>query len=369
MGRDADEQLAEMVETGRINELQSIPSNPTTQLPAPRPQYKAKSNPRKTKAKARRSYSSYSDTTSESELENESDEDEEDEYHVENQQPVEVHPGSQSPGVDSEADAEGESVASSLVEVDHSASLHLYPISSSRNIGPTPQTQAKKGPSPKAKVPKVGPFSTVPLGDPTHPPAWSVPSYTEHYASLSAGPHLYSQRGMTSQRKRHISDGSSSSNTRSVSGNSNSTDASTYLATPIASDLYPALHHSDSLPSFRDTTTFRRSKSRVSEVLDERDTQASWVEGHNPGQGFHIGSSSSSSSSYPSYQFEVPPPLSFQIGDIPPSSYDMAPNAWDVGVGDGYELMPHMNMEHRGEGEGFRLPQSYEFTYAEVVTE
>jgi len=357
-----------MVETGRINELQSIPSNPTTQLPAPRPQYKAKAKPRKTKAKTRRSYPSHSDTTSESELENESDEDEEDEYHVENQQPVETHPGSQSPGGDSEADAEGESVASSLVEVDHSASLHLYPISSTRVIEPTPQIQAKKGPSPKAKVPKVGPFSTAPLDNPAHPPAWSVPSYTEHYASLSAGPPHYPPVN-NSQRKRHISDGSSSSNTRSVSGNSNSTDASTYLATPIASDLYPALHHSDSRPSFGND---RRSKSRVNEVLDERDTQASWVEGHNPGQGFHIGSSSSSHpSSYPAYQFEVPTPLSFQIGDVASSIYDMVPNAWDVGTGGGAgsALLPHMNMEHMGEGEGFRLPQSYEFTYAEVVTE
>jgi hypothetical protein len=354
-----------MVETGRINELQSIPSNQTTQNPAPRPQYKAKFKPRKAKAKTRRSYSSYSDTTSESEHESE-DEDEEDEYHVENQQPVEVS----SPGDDSEADAEGESVASSLVEVDHSASLHLYPISSSRNIEPTPQVQAKKGPSPKAKIPKVGPFSSAPLDNPAHPPAWSVPSYTEHYASLSAGPNPYPQPGITSQRKRHISDGSSSSNTRSVSGNSNSTDASTYLATPVASDLYPSLHHSGSRASFGND---RRSRSRVNELLDERDTQASWVEGHNPGQGFHIGSSSSSS--YPSYKFDVPPPLSFQIGDVAPSSYDLAQNAWDVGVGDGagtgYALLPHMNMEHmgEGEGEGFRLPLSYDFTYAEVVTE
>jgi hypothetical protein len=188
------------------------------------------------------------------------------------------------------------------------------------------------------------------------------------YSSLSAVSNL-----APSIRKRNIYDSSTStSNLRSVSGSSTSSfplyheDPTNHLKRPVGQESH-----------------VRSSRARVEEMLPDL-TTPSWVPGHDPNHGFHIGSDPRSMPhSYP-YLNTNPPPYESEGYHIHPHSQDSRHQGWNV-QGE-FQYLPHMdhfnanihmgtgtgmgNPERTGNGEAeagwFVMPREYNFTFAQA---
>ena len=317
---DADEQLAEMVQTGRLDEMR---------------------------------FRHIDDDNENSEHEFNSGSESEDDGQGQNQQEDE--------------DAEGES------EDGYRYQTANLPTSTLRsNIKPGQQVD-----SPYTTVPlnmtslpiKVTPGSQSPLTDLSpassigshisaipytqhiHPPAQYItyehqPSTKSSYSSLSAA------SAAAGPRKRNISDSSTStsSNLRSTSGSSTSS-----YHQPGEKDLKrPAK-----------TSFSRSSRSRVEDILSDHSTPSTWIAGHAPNAGFHIGADPRFIPQHP-YQTpqqrddaQAPPP--YEMGP-----YLMAPDAWNHNMGYGWTSTntptPTPTPTSGGTG-GFTIPTEYEFTF------
>jgi hypothetical protein len=188
-----------------------------------------------------------------------------------------------------------------------------------------------------------------------HPPAQYIEYHPQqqhqhqHQASTKSS---YSSLSAVSNavgiRKRNISDSSTSSNLRSISGSSTSSFPPN-----------PEYHNQNQEKGKRSKESFSRSRSRVEEVLSDHSTPSSWVSGHGPNEGFHIGADPRFMVQIPHQHQVAPPPY-----EIEP--YLMAPDAWTNG-GYGWPSTPAPMPMARSVGgglrEGFVMPTEYDFTF------
>jgi len=201
------------------------------------------------------------------------------------------------------------------------------------------------------------PFSEQVQHQHQHPPAQYItyehqpqhqhqPSTKSSYSSLSAA------SAAAGSRKRNISDSSTSSNLRSTSGSSTSS-----YATEDKNPKRPAK-----------TSFSRSSRSRVEDILSDHSTAPTWVNGHSPNGGFHIGADPAFIHQHPlPLPHPHPPPHQGQ-GQAPPpyemGPYLMAPDAWNNTMGYDWTINPTPTSGEGGATGGFTIPADYDFTFS-----
>jgi len=195
-------------------------------------------------------------------------------------------------------------------------------------------------------------ISAIPYTQHVHPPAQYItyehqPSTKSSYSSLSAA------SAAAGLRKRNISDSSTStsSNLRSTSGSSTSS--------------YQPQAEEKNLKRPAKTSFSRSSRSRVEDILSDHSTPSTWIAGHSPNAGFHIGADPRFIPQHP-YQtpqqrddIQAPPP--YEMGP-----YLMAPDAWNHNMGYGWtstSTSTSTPTPTSGGTGGFTIPTEYEFTF------
>jgi len=195
-------------------------------------------------------------------------------------------------------------------------------------------------------------ISAFPYTQHIHPPAQYI-TYEHQSSTKSSYSSLSAASAAAGPRKRNISDSSTStsSNLRSTSGSSTSS--------------YQPQSEEKNLKRPAKTSFSRSSRSRVEDILSDHSTPSTWIPGHAPNAGFHIGADPRFIPQHP-YQTpqqrddtQAPPP--YEMGP-----YLMAPDAWNHNMGYGWTSAntstPTPIPTSGGTG-GFTIPSEYEFTF------